>query len=116
MSGPNHKLSIRTLTQDSFDEEVFLKISVLSRACFKIEGVPEDPNWPSHSLSAWRSKLQLPGSIIIYAMSDDSLDPIGYLFILPKVQPEIGHEILHVWLAGVDAAKRGLKVFPALME
>lgn len=71
---------------------------------------------PSFDLSEWQRRITLPNAVIFYATTSTSNRPLGFFFAVPRVQPEIGHELFHIWLVAVEPSSRGLGIFPLLMD
>jgi GNAT superfamily N-acetyltransferase len=99
------------------DPEIFKQVYQLSRTVFDPD-TPDDQLPIHHRQERWEEEIAFPNSSIFYVTNDVSEtpgQPIGFFFALPRVQPEIGYELLHIRLAAVTTSSRGLGVFPLLM-
>ncbi len=71
------------------------------------------------SSDIWKQHIGLPGASIFYATNTASTkpdEPLGFLFVVPRTQPLIGVELLHIKIAAVDEQSRGFGVFPFLLD
>lgn len=112
-----NSLYCHTLTSETATDQNLQPISTLSNAVFDDDLNPNEPVHPAHSLYHWKSNIAHPHSIVIYASSGSSASPpLGFFFAMPRIQPDIGKELLHLWLAAIDPFSRGLGIFPFLMR
>lgn len=95
--------------------EMLSKLQGLSMSIFSEAFPASRDNHPSFQLSEWQRRLCLPNAIIFYVTSSSGR-PLGFFNAIPKVQPEIGYELFHVWLTAFDPSVRGLGAFPMLMD
>ena len=110
------KLQCEQITSSEPRLEVLRELQELSVAIFSPYFPATLHNHPSFYFSEWQSRLTLPNSIVFYATTPMSGKPLGFFFAHPRTQPEIGHELFHIWLVGVDPNSRGLGIFPLLMD
>jgi GNAT superfamily N-acetyltransferase len=111
---PNPEVTWGEITSNHMDDGLFRQILALSISVFEPDAPGEDLR-PTSQLSTWGKHIQLPGATLFYAMNSTS-QPIGFFFLLPRTIPEIGHELLHIWIACVHPASRGLGIFPRLTD
>lgn len=111
---PDMELTCHQILSQQDSLETFRKLLALSISIFDPE-TPESDLPSQHQLSTWEDHIALPGSGIFYVTNSAS-QLLGFFFAVPRTQPEIGHELLHIWLAGVSPASRGLGIFPLLTE
>ena len=104
-----HKITSKDQCPETFRGLLALSISIFN------PDTPEHDLPPQNRLATWEDHISLPGAAILYVSNSDS-QPLGFFFAVPRTHPEIGHELLHLWLAGVDPASRGLGIFPLLTE
>lgn len=112
------QINCHTLQSGDQHLPVLSQLIDLNKTVFQ-PATPEEEQEPNYQRKGWEERLSLPNAKIFYATNQSSLtpdQPIGFFFMLPRTQPEIGYELLHIWLAAVDPAARGLRVFPLLME
>lgn len=96
--------------------EVLRELQELSVAIFSPYFSTTEHNHPSFDFSEWQRRLTFSHSVVYYATKSETDKPLGFFFAHPRTQPEIGHELLHIWLVGVDPDSRGLGIFPFLMD
>ena len=112
------QLTCHQITSKHQSPEAYQSILDMCRSIFSPNTPVEDlPRY--YQLSEWDSHISMPNSVIFYMTnpaSNPPSRPIGFFFAVPRTQPEIGHELLHISLAGVDPESRGLGIFPLLME
>jgi GNAT superfamily N-acetyltransferase len=119
MSSPNRSpLKCHEISTADQDEQAFTQLRRLCKDIFDPEVANEELAHHSQ-LEVWTKHIEHEDSKVFYATntaSETPDHPIGFLFVVPRTQPEIGYELLHIWIAAVDPATRGLGVFPLLME
>lgn len=71
---------------------------------------------PSFDFSVWEYHITLPNAVVFYATTSTSSQPLGFFFGIPRTQPEIGHELFHIWVVAVEPNSRDLGIFPLLMD
>ncbi|EME87301.1 uncharacterized protein MYCFIDRAFT_209470 [Pseudocercospora fijiensis CIRAD86] len=111
---PPPNITINTITSKNLTDETLIPLFTLSQ---KVFSSPTDSHRPSHNLETWRSYLQQPGSILLYATHSNSPQtPVGLLFLHPRTAPEIGYSLPHIWIAAVEPESRGKGIFALLMR
>lgn len=108
------ELKLGEITSQQQDEEMLRKLLALSTSIFDPD-TPEKDLSPSNWLSNWKANLEVPGAALIY-VKDADMRPFGFFFTYPRTIEGIGYELLHIWVACVDPAYRGLGIFPLLMD
>ena len=109
------ELLCHEITSKEQSAEAFDSILALSRSIFDPD-TPECDMPPQNQVPLWESHLEKPNSSIFYVTEKGDSQPKGFFFVIARTQPEIGRELLHIWLAGVDRASQGLGIFPLLTE
>ena len=108
------ELTCHQITSKDQSPETFHKLLHLAISIFE-PGTLEQDSPVHHQLSTWESHISMPNASIFY-VTDLASQPVGFFFVIPRTQPEVGYELLHIWLAGVDTASRGTGIFPFLTE
>ncbi len=111
------QLSVRHLHSIYEDETTFCRLLNLARHVFQPTATTAELE-PSMHRKLWEENMARAKACISYAVntvSPDPEQPIGLFFNFPRTEPDIGRELLHIWLAAVDPASSGMGVFPLLL-
>ena len=104
------------ITSAKPDPDVLRQLQELSVTVFSPYFPTTKHDHPSFDLSVWQHRITLPNAVVFYATTSTSSQPLGFFFAIPRTQPEIGQELLHIWLVAVDPGSQGLGIFPLLLE
>ena len=117
MSSENStQLICHRITPTEPDPETLRELKELSASVFKPYFPGTEHTHPSFDLAEWQHRITLPNAIIFYVTTATSARPLGFFNAIPLIQPEIGYEILHIWLVAVDPESRGLGIFRLLLN
>lgn len=111
---PKPELTFGEVTAENLDDGFLQQILALSKSVFEPDTPPEGLP-PNQQVPAWQKQILLPGARIFY-VTDSGKQPVGFFFVIPRTHQEIGSERLHIWIACVTPASRGLGIFPSLTE